>query len=503
MSGTPPRKITSATVDVLRNANYPPTLFVRMGRICRIKEEQEDKNQPPVPVIDGLNPFALRGVMGRAANYTKETREGQLPTHPPMSVVKDILALPEWPFPPIAGIVQVPVLRADGSVLTLPGYDSATSLYYWTDGETTLPHIPTAPTADEVASALAVLSEMIQDFPFVDAASRANTLGLILTPIVRPAIVGCVPLALIDAPQQGTGKGLLADVMSMICTGRSANITTAPNNEEEWRKRLTSTLMRGNTIINIDNLEGTLASAQLAACLTSKQWEDRILGASENVNVRQRATWIGTGNNFKLGGDLARRCYSIRLDAKSSTPWMGRTFRHPDLLGWVTDRRMDLIAALLTLARAWYVAGKPRPTSPIIGTFEDWSRTVGGILEYAGVRGFLSNLDTMYAAADAEAEQWGVWYVALDHHFGGRFTVKEVVLALETSSELRVYLPDTLAEVREDPTKSFANRLGKAFDKREGRRYGPEQWRIEKTADVRDGAKVWRVLRDPPVARVA
>jgi hypothetical protein len=505
-SGRHLREISTATLDLLKLDNDPPTLFVRMGLISRIREQQEDRGKAAIPVIESLSPDALRGIMERTANYTKNGRSRtgikQVPTYPPITVVRDIMALPEWPFPPIAGIVEVPVLRPDGNVLTTPGYDRATSLYYWTDGMEVLPSVSEAPSAAEVARALALLEETICDFPFTTPACHANLLGLLLTPIVRPAIGGCVPLALIDAPQQGTGKGLLASVISMICTGRNANITTAPNNEEEWRKRLTSTLMRGSTIITLDNLEGTLASANLASCLTATQWEDRKLGVTDNVNVKQRATWIGTGNNIKLGGDLARRCYAIRLDAKSSTPWMGRKFRHPDLLDWVTRQRMQLVEALLTLARAWFVAGKPPATaSPTIGSFEDWSRTVGGILELAGVRGFLSNLESTYAQADEEAGQWRAWYEKLHGHFpGGRFTVKDVLLAVTGSMDLAMWLPDMLAQLREDPSKSFPIRLGKAFEKREGRRYGPEQWRIEDSGDVNDGSRIWVVRRDPPAA---
>jgi hypothetical protein len=122
-------------------------------------------------------------------------------------------------------------------------------------------------------------------------------------------------------------------------------------------------------------------------------------------------------------------------------------------------------------------------------------------LELAGVRGFLGNLDAMYAQADEEAEQWRAWFEKLHAHFpGGRFTVKDVVLALGTTMGLSIWLPDMLAQIREDPSKAFATRLGRAFDKREGRRYGPENWRIEKTSDVVDGAKVWVVRRDPPPA---
>jgi len=40
------------------------------------------------------------------------------------------------------------------------------------------------------------------------------------------------------------------------------------------------------------------------------------LGRTEMAkDLPQRATWMATGNNLHVGGDLARRCYWIRLDA--------------------------------------------------------------------------------------------------------------------------------------------------------------------------------------------
>ena len=155
------------------------------------------------------------------------------------------------------------------------------------------------------------------------------------------------PLALIDAPKQGTGKGLLSDVVSIIATGNSAAILTMSDSDEELQKLITSLLIEGTTIITIDNITGRLQSRHLDAVLTSDMWRGRILGVSKTTLVPQRATWLATGNNIKLGGDLARRCYRIRLDAKVSRPFMRKGFTHSDLATWVarTPCRTDWCAA--------------------------------------------------------------------------------------------------------------------------------------------------------------
>jgi hypothetical protein len=172
-----------------------------------------------------------------------------------------------------------------------------------------------------VADALHLIAEPFLEFPFVDEAGMPNTLATALTPILRFAIRGHTPLGLFDAPQAGTGKGLLAEVIALITTGRPAAMMAAPHQEEEWRKHITALLSSGATVITIDNVENRLESASLAIALTAQEWTDRILGLSKIITVPVRVTWVATGNNIRLGGDLPRRCYWILLDSKMSRPW--------------------------------------------------------------------------------------------------------------------------------------------------------------------------------------
>ncbi len=60
----------------------------------------------------------------------------------------------------------------------------------------------------------------------------------------------------------------------------------------------------------------------------------------------------------------------------------------------------QLIAALLTLACAWYEAGRPKPVEPLprMASFQAWTDTVEGILHLVGLTNFLDNLDDLYQA---------------------------------------------------------------------------------------------------------
>src|SRR5262249_56860022 len=104
-------------------------------------------------------------------------------------------------------------------------------------------------------------------------------------------------------------------------------------------------------------------------------WSDRVLGESTKVVLPQRSVWAATGNNLKVGHDLARRAYWIRLDARVARPWTRTTFKHPRVVAYVLRHRGELLADVLTLARPCFAAGCPAGDSSPLGGFEAWTTT--------------------------------------------------------------------------------------------------------------------------------
>lgn len=491
ITNRPLRNITAEAVAALETANDPPKLFVQGGRLTRIRTDEYGQ-----PVVEAVSESAMRYLIARSAECVIATKNGDVPKAPPAHLVQDVMACPAWPFPPLVGVTEVPVLRADGSVLACPGYDPATGLIYLPHPTLNMPSVPAVPTMTERENAMAMVKDILVDFPFVDGAAFANYVGLLLTPTVRPAIHGPVPLALVDKPKAGTGATLLSKVVSVIATGRSAAIMTAPRYEEEWRKVLTATLTTGTSIIVVDNVDGPLRSGTLAACLTSTVWTDRLLGRNDvKVTVPQRAVWLATGNNLEVAGDLARRSYWIRLDAKAAQPWRRDGFRHPQLEEYVTAHRGALLAALLTLARAWYVAGCPPATVPVMGGFEHWSRLVGAILQHAGIEGFLGNLKALYDEADDESRAWEGFLAAWRDRFGEvPVLVRDLDVEVnQADSALRAALPDELKKALGHPNRSFSLALGNALKKKKDTMYGNLRLRREALADAHAKVNRWSV----------
>ena len=123
------------------------------------------------------------------------------------------------------------------------------------------------------------------------------------------------------------------------------------------------------------------------------------------VRLPVRCVWVATANNPRLSTEMIRRSVRIRMDSGQEQPWLRETstFTHPDLRAWVDEHRAELVGACLTIVRAWIVAGRPAGPATL-GMFESWAKTMSGILQFAGVKGFLTNTEDFYSSM-AEDDQ--------------------------------------------------------------------------------------------------
>lgn len=394
------RDISQDAYNAMLAANTPPSVFVRSGLITRITEDENGR-----PVVSTMNENDLKHTLERAANFftRRLTANGVIDTSGgvPAVIVKDVMSYPSHPaLPPLVGVVTAPVFSPNGDLVTEPGYNRAAKVFYYRDG---MGIGDTTPTPENIARAKSLIfDDLLIDFKFVDRASFANAVSLILLPFARPLIPGSCPLYLVDAPTFGSGKSLLIKACAKAFTDHVA-LMTAPADQEEWRKRITSTLMTGPSHILIDNLKETLDSSHLAAALTTNEWSDRVLGVSLTINLPARSIWTATGNNVAVSNELARRLCWIRLDSEVEKPWERTVFKHPNLVQWATDNRSALATAALTLIRKWVSEGMVK-SDYRLGSFESWSQVMGGILKAIDIPGFMGNALEMYdrlAADDA------------------------------------------------------------------------------------------------------
>jgi putative DNA primase/helicase len=286
----------------------------------------------------------------------------------------------QWRLPPLVGIINAPMLRADGTLLEKPGYDERTGLLFRSD-EVTFGRVPARPSRVDAENALCRLQDLISTFPFVGDGDRSVALSAILSALDRRAM-DAAPMHAFSAPVAGSGKTMLVDLCSMIATGRKAPVLDQSKDDVETDKRLVAALLRGGAIIAIDNVDRPLDSALLCQALTSSGvMQLRVLGSSRDVDVPNRAMFYATGNNLVLAGDLTRRTLLCRLDPGCERPEL-REF-NCDPLVVAKEDRAEYVVAALTILRAYHTADERITINPL-GSYETWSRRVREALVWLG-----------------------------------------------------------------------------------------------------------------------
>lgn len=321
---------------------------------------------------------------------------------PPSAVVGAVLERGEWAgMRGLSGIVTHPCLRPDWTVLQTPGYDEATGILYRPNDN--YPEIGERPGRDDALACLAELREVTCDYPFAAPHHESAWLAGVLTMLARPAIAGPVPLFAINGNVRGVGKSRMVDAAILLCHGEVAARMPMSRDEEEMRKRITSLLVEGIGAVLIDNVRGAVGLECLDTLFTGDTWSDRVLGTTSTVRVPARAVWWLTGNNFELGGDMARRTIHIRLESRLENPEERTDLRHPDLLDWVRRERRRLVACALTVLRAAAVASVIPCGTGLWGSFESWSAVVPPVLKWLDMPSPLDARATTDTADDEKA----------------------------------------------------------------------------------------------------
>jgi hypothetical protein len=490
-----------------------PRTFVKAGELVRVARDEVGN-----PIRQALGIPEIRNALTKTANYFRTKKvpgEDSLElvhTSPPKELAEFILAMDpsDWQFPPLTSIVEMPVVRPDGSILDTPGYDPVTHLYYVANKSMKKCKVPHAPTKQQMLQAVELINQCIGEFPYELQADYANMFALLITLVTRYMYDGDVMTAVIDATKQGTGKSLLAIFACILASGRPPAMTNFPAKEEETKKVIDSKVMAGVHTIVFDNVKRRFQSASLDMLSTCHGWYSvRPLGQTKDIPVYTQTTVIVTGNNIQMDSDQARRCFQVRLVSPVSNPDERTDITIKNLPDYAIEHRAELVAALLTIVRAWYVAGKPQaPNKLEASTYGKWAGTVGSILTYAGIEGFQENRNRLKAEANTDEQQitdflhtWNNRYkdyvpaVTILEHILTDVNIENKVETGELSHFLDT-LPDDLRLKlfeRERKKQSMIQIFTKWLAERLKTPYGPENLRIENTVDKVKRQKLWGV----------
>ena len=490
--------VTDQVIAVL--ADKGP-FYCRAGQLVRVLSDGT-----PEPTADGIvRPVeaarirpakaVLRDELSRRIRFVRERESKeesrQADCHPPLWCLEAVANREVWPgIRRLEGIVTCPVMRADGTILTQPGYDRASELYLDYRGQPL--ELPEHPTPDDARKAARSLMELVSEFPFGSDLARAAWLACVLSPLARHAYTGPTPLFLIDANTRGSGKTLLADVAGMIFTGSTTPRMSSPNDDDEFRKRITALARSGDAVVLIDNISGTLGCPSFDSALTSTRWKDRILGTSETAEFPLSIVWIATGNNVAVVADTSRRTCHIRLESPDEKPEERSGFRHPRILDHVRNNLHTYRAAALTILAAYVRAGRPPMRLRHWGSFEGWSDLVRNAVAFAGLpdpgdtrQALAERCDTQANALRALFHLWP----SIDPD-GKGLTAAEILKLVGEAD--RMSIRESLVELCDTPADELPT--PKSLGKRFGKLAGTVVAGHHLTCRDVHGTKTWRVV---------
>ena len=380
-------RVTDEAIEVMREDG---TLYERGGLLVRLTGET---------IVDVDAEWLTDYFTRRASFFRMKERDGELKrvkVAPPMWLGKRLaVKRGERGLAELRGIITAPTLRRDGSLLDKPGFDTATGLLLkpgsW-------PKIPEHPTRTDIEAAWKALWLPYAEFPYASNDDRAVAVAAILTAIVRRTLP-LAPAFSFDAPTPSSGKTLLASCICELCGGETAVLGEA--DEEEIRKALTAVLLDGAPAMLFDNVVGAFKSSTMQAFLTSERFSARILGGSKLAKMPSNVLVAISGNNFLPVGDLWRRVMTCRIDPRTEAAHL-RTFKL-DALQHVRDHRQEMIAAGLTLLRAFLAAGAPRATKDKLGSYEVFDDLVRQCVIWLGKEGVAPVTDPAISIAKTRA----------------------------------------------------------------------------------------------------
>ncbi len=416
------------------------------------------------------------------------SKNGWVRIDPPDKIVAVIFDSTDYKhLNPLSGICHQPFLRADGTFSLKSGYDPLTGMYGVFDAEKFV--IPDKPTKKDAERALGELQGLLSEFCFASDIDRAGTLSAFLTATIR-ASLPLAPMFHVKAPQIGSGKSYLCELIGAFASPKRGSPTTFPMDDDECRKLLLAEFLRAPAVIEFDNMTtDIIAHKSLCTSLTSEFLTGRVLGISKTATVSTRTLFLSSGNNVHPLADMARRCLTITLDPKTENPAMNN-YANKDLVPDILKNRERFVSYALTIIRAWIVAGKPMTDCRSLGSYGVWSEYCRQPLMWLGLPDCINSI-VEAMNEDPDRELLGRLLYAWRECFGlAPKMVRDVVNKSEQGSSDGKELYEVISDIAGNGKEINRLSLGRWIKRQSNRIVG--NMRFVKAPGARS-AEAWKV----------
>jgi len=231
------------------------------------------------------------------------------------------------------------------------------------------------------------LRDLLSEFPFAEDGGRSLSVQ-IAAMVSRFAFTllpksAQIPYFCWNANSSRSGKSLLCKIVEIPVAGY-CKMQTYPEEKDELAKVLDSAVLSGYPSLIFDNAKTKLEGAAIEQFATTSVHAGRRMGGNKNFEIRKQMMVMFTSNQCEVSPDVAGRMLFVELFNLEADP-QARKIKHPigDEYLERPEVRQSILSALWSMIHSWDEGGRPMGSGRLVG-FEDWSRIIGGIVEFAG-----------------------------------------------------------------------------------------------------------------------
>lgn len=291
----------------------------------------------------------------------------------PRDLMKAYVDTHHWiGVPRVKQVTRAPIVRPDFTIRWDAGWDELTQCWVVTGLKKDTSLLDRPGGID--------MREVFKVFPFVDKRLVADAIAAALTPLLSTAMSSPLPSLIVSARKVGSGKTELAKTCSILGNGGKTFTTWRGNNELE--KMIQTYVAEDKRVVIFDNIKNDIDSTIMESVITSRKISYRKIYTQRSTDITSNTSWFMTANGAIVSEDMVRRSIVIMLDkdATGSASW-DETF--PVFIELCEEA---LVTAMCAMIENWRDAGCV-PGTVMFSNFPEWSRTVSGILDAAGIEG--------------------------------------------------------------------------------------------------------------------
>lgn len=379
-------------------ATQSDDIFESSGRLVRVRTDKSTNSL----LVEPIPHPSIREHLSKHIWYIQKTKDGlEKESHPPEQICAAIRTRGDYPgIHHLRSVARTPIVGKSGTLITSNGYNEESEVLLVLANKW---NVPTKPSKEEIQESLKALSDLFEDFPFRDKATFSCLLAALVTPFITVFIDAPTPIIVIDATAAGTGKTLIAEIISIISTNDDPSLYGGfPSDDEEMRKKITTLVRKRARIVIFDNATEAIGGESLNAALTGRRWEDRELGVNATISGKLDTVFMVTGNNIEFAPDTARRAVTIQLRSNEERPEQRSGFKIPRIIEHVDEQKQHYANCVLTLIAGFIAAGTPLPNTHF-GSFEKWNDFVDGLIIWLGFPSIHEAREAIHQQRDEES----------------------------------------------------------------------------------------------------